>query len=223
MTVNISEKNIINNLFNLIDNGLDSNFENFSFEVKTLNDKLISKAKETHETTTSKPRDNINLRKFLQPKIHYIELKEEIPKKYNENEKRNYFMNFFEKNKNNEEYIDENGEYILENKEDKKEEEEQKESSEEDDDIEDKETKIQNENLKKIEQYKSQLYKEQRAESDEILLDYISNFVNIKVKYFSHLKPFQIEKYFKRRSFFVYKIKKNKINNNNIIIIKSKR
>ena len=40
---NISEKNIINNLFNLIDNGLDLNYTKFSNDVKVINDKLILK------------------------------------------------------------------------------------------------------------------------------------------------------------------------------------
>ena len=67
-------------MFNLIDNGLDSNFINFSKEVKTINDKLISKAKEIHETTTSKPRENINLRKFLFHKIYHKPIKKNIIK-----------------------------------------------------------------------------------------------------------------------------------------------
>ena len=72
-TIDISEKNIINNLCNLIDNGLNTKFEKFSSEVKILNDKFILKAKETHDTKGSKPRDLINIRRFLEPKIKYIE------------------------------------------------------------------------------------------------------------------------------------------------------
>ena len=48
--IDISEKNIINNLFNLIDNVLSLPFEKFAFEVKNFNDKLILKAKETHNS-----------------------------------------------------------------------------------------------------------------------------------------------------------------------------
>ena len=42
---NIFEKNIINNIFNLIDTGLESNFSKFKKEVKAFNDELISKSK----------------------------------------------------------------------------------------------------------------------------------------------------------------------------------
>jgi aminopeptidase C len=48
--IDISEKNIINNLFNLIDKVLSLPFEKFAFEVKNFNDKLILKAKETHNS-----------------------------------------------------------------------------------------------------------------------------------------------------------------------------
>jgi aminopeptidase C len=48
--IDISEKNIINNLFNLIDNVLSLPFEKFAFEVKNFNNKLILKAKETHNS-----------------------------------------------------------------------------------------------------------------------------------------------------------------------------
>ena len=79
---NIYEKNIINNIFNLIDTGLQSNFNKFKKVIKSFNDKLISKSKESHETTNSKPRDNINLRKFLYHNIHYVKLPLELKKKF---------------------------------------------------------------------------------------------------------------------------------------------
>ena len=50
--------------------------------IKSFNDKLISKSKESHETTNSKPRDNINLRKFLYHNIHYVKLPLELKKKF---------------------------------------------------------------------------------------------------------------------------------------------
>ena len=79
---NIYEKNIVNDVFNLIDEGLDSNYNKFKKEIKSVNDKLISKSKESHETTTSKPRDNINLRKFLDHTIHSLKLPYEVKAKF---------------------------------------------------------------------------------------------------------------------------------------------
>ncbi len=78
--INISEKNILNNIFNIIDNGLENNFETFIKNIKIINDKLITKAKEIHDSTQSKPKENINLRKFLYHKIKFLELKSEIGK-----------------------------------------------------------------------------------------------------------------------------------------------
>lgn len=85
---NINEKNIINNIFNLIDSGLDSNFKTFIKEIITINDKLISKTKEIQDNKTNIPKDNINIRRFLTPNITFLDhdlsqkgIKRFIPKK----------------------------------------------------------------------------------------------------------------------------------------------
>ena len=175
--VNISEKNIINNVFNLIDNGLDSNFINFSKEVKTINDKLISKAKEIHETTTSKPRENINLRKFLFHKIYHKPIK-----KISSNVKEKRYYKFFERE-------NERDEVLLKS-------DEEKEKGEQNvDEIEDKDLILARENIKKIEKYRRQLENESNIIGDEIINDYIDNFLNLKKKYFSHFQYFDINKY----------------------------
>ena len=175
--VNISEKNIINNVFNLIDIGLDSNFLIFSKEVKTINDKLISKAKEIHETTTSKPRENINLRKFLYHKIYHKTLKGLPPD------------------------LKDNKTYKFEDLEEEREElplktnEEEKENENNIEEIEDKDLILARENIKKIDKYRRQLEFESNFNGDEIINDYVDNFLNLKSKYFSHLQFFDINKY----------------------------
>ncbi len=175
--VNISEKNIINNVFNLIDNGLDSNFLIFSKEVKTINDKLISKAKEIHETTTSKPRENINLRKFLYHKIYHKTLKGLPPD------------------------LKDSKIYKFEDLEEEREElplktnEEEKENENNVEEIEDKDLILARENIKKIDKYRRQLEFESNFNGDEIINDYVDNFLNLKSKYFSHLQFFDINKY----------------------------
>ena len=203
--IDISEKNIINNLFNLIDNGLSSPFEKFGSEVKNFNDKLILKAKETHDSKGSKPRDLINLRRFLEPKIKYIDLNTIAS-----NEGINHFMHETDINtahnskykaaktinnnntKNalatsNEEYVDK-------------------------DELTDKD------NIEKINFYKRQRNYESRVVSDIVMDDYVNNFIALKRTYFSHLKPFKSEEY----KFSLEKKKKAVLDFNRMVKIKEK-
>ena len=177
---NIYEKNIVNDVFNLIDEGLDSNYNKFKKEIKSVNDKLISKSKESHETTTSKPRDNINLRRFLFHNIHCLKtpfevrkkfkpiiknnkIKDNISQKLSSGMKRNMPMKKGEKGKQG--LI--NGDEPLE-----------------DEQIEDKESLEKIENIRLINEYKEQLNSEKDVENDSILEDYIDNFTKLKKKIF---------------------------------------
>ena len=188
---NIFEKNIVNDVFNLIDEGLDSNYNRFKKEVKSVNDKLITKSKESHETTTSKPRDNINLRRFLFHNIHCLKtpfevrkkfkpiiknnkIKDNISQKLSSGMKRNMPMKKGEKGKQG--LI--NGDEPLE-----------------DEQIEDKESLEKIENIRLINEYKEQLNSEKDVENDSILEDYIDNFTKLKKKYFRHLQEFQVDNY----------------------------
>ena len=216
---NISEKNIINNLFNLIDNGLDLNFEKFSNEVKVINDKLILKTKEIHENTTNSPKDNINLRKFLYHKINYINssdleepLKRFIPKKINSN-------NFKEKYKLKKKDAILDSPKLLKKKNKNKlntnltkanknyEENENYEEEEEDEEI-----KTKKECINLIKTYKLKLEDEKKVYSDNVLEDYVNNFMKLKEDYFQHLQQFEVDSYS-----FETEYKKKEVLNYNII------
>ena len=181
---NISEKNILNNLSKIIDLGLDSNNSNFSKNVKIMNDKLISKSKESHETTTSKPRDNISLRRFLYHNIYSLKLPFEVKKKFKPIVKRDESKYYIipktrvrEKGKQGMESDDENDESI------------------EEEENEDKESLEKMENIRLINEYKDILNYEKEVENDSILEDYIDNFSKVKKIYFKHLQQIQVEKY----------------------------
>ena len=189
---NIFEKNIVNDVFNLIDEGLDSNYNRFKKEVKSVNDKLISKSKESHETTTSKPRDNINLRRFLTHNIHSLKLPFEVKKRFkpvikNNKNKDNisqkissgmkrYMPNMKKGEKGKQGLI--NGEEVLE-----------------EDQMEDKESLEKIENIRLINEYKEILNSEKDVENDNILEDYIDNFSKLRKKYFKHLQEIQVDNY----------------------------
>ena len=185
---NIFEKNIINNIFNLIDQGLDSNYNKFKKELKSFNDKLISKSKESHETTSSKPRENINLRKFLYHNIHNMKLPLEIKKKFKPVRKMKSLKdNFSQKRsveKRNMQKKGEKGNKGLINNE-----------GGDENQIEDKESLEKIENLRLINEYRDQLFSEKDVPEDPILNDYIDNFSKLRKKYFKHLKEFQVDNY----------------------------
>ena len=188
---NIYEKNIVNDIFNLIDEGLDSDYNKFKKEVKAVNDKLISKSKESHETTTSKPRDNINLRRFLFHNVHYIKMSYEMKKKFkpviksnkikdNNSQKasmgKRNMPNMKKGDKGKQGFI--NGEEGLE-----------------DEQTEDKESLEKIENIRLISEYKEQLNAEKDVDNDNVLMDYIDNFTKLKKKYFRHLQEFQVDNF----------------------------
>ena len=187
---NIFEKNIINNIFNLIDTGLESNFSKFKKEVKAFNDELISKSKESHETTTSKPRDNINLRKFLYHNIHKAELSKEVKKKFKPLKKsKSLIDNISQKlsmDKRNMQNLKkgEKGNKGLINSDEG-----------EEDQIEDKESLEKLENIRILYEYREKLLTEKDVDKDEVLEDYIKNFAEMRKKYFKHLKEFQVDEY----------------------------
>jgi hypothetical protein len=181
----IFEKNIVNNIFNLIDEGLDSNYSRFKKEVKAVNDKLLSKSKESHENTSSKARDNINLRRFLEHKIYSIKRPSKICKKfsYKKNKmKENLSQNTSAGKKDVAKKADKNGQGLI-NGESVIDNEQPKENKEEID------------NMKEIDKYKKQLEEEDGVETDPILDDYIENFLKIKKDYFGHLQEFQVENF----------------------------
>ena len=190
---NIFEKNIVNDVFNIIDKGLDSNYLRFKKEVKLVNDKLVSKSKESHETTTSKPRDNINLRRFLYHNIHSLKLPIEVKKKFKPSIKNNKLkdnlsqkisvgmkksMPNIKKGEKGKQGFQSGDEAL------------------EEDQIEDKESLEKIENIRIINEYKEQLNAEKDVENDNILEDYIENFTKLRRKYFGHLQQFQVESYF---------------------------
>ena len=201
---NISEKNIINNLFNLIDNGLDLNFNNFSNEVKVINDKLILKTKEIHENTTNSPKDNINLRKFLYHKINFMNssllertITRFIPQKISSiNKERNKIKkhtltsskNLKKKNKikTNDNNMSKMSKSNLN---------EDNENLEEDEEEEDEEQKIKMEYINLIKSFKFKLDDEKNVDSDLILEDYVNNFMSLKENYFPHLQQFEVDNY----------------------------
>ena len=216
---NIFEKNIINNIFNLIDTGLESNFSKFKKEVKSFNDKLISKSKESHETTVSKPRDNINLRKFLYNNIHTLKLPTEVKKKFKPLKKlRSLKDNFSQKlsiekrNMQNLKKGEKGNKGLINSDEDQ------------DEQVEDKESLEKIENIRLINQYKEQLNAERDVENDPILEDYIDNFSEIRKKYFKHLRLFQVDIYNFSDDKEKDEIERNKIINfNNLSKIKEKQ
>ena len=190
---NIFEKNIVNDVFNIIDKGLDSNYSKFKKEVKLVNDKLVSKSKESHETTTSKPRDNISLRRFLYHNIHSLKLPIEVKKKFKPAIKNNKLkdnlsqkisvgmkksMPNIKKGEKGKQGFQSGDEAL------------------EEDQIEDKESLEKIENIRIINEYKEQLNAEKDVENDNILEDYIENFTKLRRKYFGHLQQFQVESYF---------------------------
>lgn len=204
-TIDISEKNIINNLCNLIDNGLNTKFEKFSSEVKILNDKFILKAKETHDTKGSKPRDLINIRRFLEPKIKYIEFtRGNEQHDFNEEMDKTFVLR-------------EENEIPIKRKEVIQNPQVTQVGAQEE--VEDKDDLMDKENIIKIKEYRELLEKEKKVHIDEILNDYVSNFMELKKKYFAHLKPFKIEDY----KFSVEKEKQEVIDFNKTVKIREKQ
>ena len=201
---NIYEKNIINNIFNLIDTGLQSNFNKFKKVVKSFNDKLISKSKESHETTTSKPRDNINLRKFLYHNIHSVKFSHELKKKFKPLKKlKSLKDNISQKlsiEKRNMQKKGEKGNKDLINSD----EEEQQQAD-------DSESFEKLENIRLIKEYRDQLNEEKEVDNDPILDDYIDNFTEMRKKYFKHLKIFQVDNYKFSKDKEKDEIKRNRI------------
>ena len=206
--IDISEKNIINNLFNLIDNGLSSPFEKFASEVKNFNDKLILKAKETHDSKGSKPRDLINLRRFLEPKIKYIDLNT-----ITFNEGINHFIHETDINT-----IHNNNKYKVTKTLNNNNNSNMKNVSSSNDEYVDKDELMDKDNIEKINFYKRQRDYESRVVSDIVMDDYINNFITLKRAYFSHLKPFKIEEY----KFSLEKEKKAVLDFNKTVKIKEK-
>ena len=204
---NISEKNIINNLFNLIDNGLDLNFTSFCNEVKVINDKLILKTKENHENTNNSPKDNINLRRFLKHKINFISpnaldkvLIRFIPKKINSvyykdksKFKKKSTLNASNKSSKKKNKMGNNQNHNNLNRMSKNSQKEENEIMEEDE--EDEETKKKKEYINLIKMYKVKLDDEKRVYTDIVLEDYVNNFITLKEKYFPHLQQFDIDSY----------------------------
>ena len=215
---NIYEKNIINNIFNLIDTGLQSNFNKFKKVVKSFNDKLISKSKESHETTTSKPRDNINLRKFLYHNIHTVKFSHELKKKFKplkkmKSLKDNISQKLSIEKRNMQKKGDKSNNKGLINSE---EEEEQQ-----GDDSESLEKMV---NIRLIKEYRDQLNEEKEVDNDTILDDYIDNFTEVRKKYFKHLQLFQVDIYNFSNDKEKDEIRRNKIINfNNYSIMKEKQ
>ena len=217
---NISEKNIINNLFNLIDNGLDLNYNKFCSEVKVINDKLILKTKEIHENTTNSPKDNINLRRFLHQKIIFIDssllektLKrfkpekiESIYKDKNKYKKKKVIGSSKATNKKKNK-IASNNNISKMSKNNNNEENENYEEEEEDE-----EQKIKTEYINLIKNYKLKLDNEKKVDSDYILENYVTNFMRLKEKYFPHLTQFEVDSYS-----FDTEFKKKEVLNYNII------
>ena len=216
---NISEKNIINNLFNLIDNGLDLNFSTFSNNVRVINDKLILTTKEIHENTTNSPKDNINLRRFLQHKINFMNFaildktpKRFIPKKINYNINKKFELkkkttlnlkkNQKKKNKNIQHQNNN-----INNRNNQNEENENVEEEEEDEEI-----KKKREFFNLIKLYKMRLDDEKNVNTDLILEDYVINFIKLKENYFKHLQQFDVENYS-----YETDLKKKEVLNYNII------
>ena len=188
---NIFEKNIVNDVFNLIDEGLDSDYNKFKKEVKAVNDKLISKSKESHETTTSKPRDNINLRRFLYHNIHSRVLPYEVKQKFKPSNKNN-------KTKDNvSQKVSGGMKRNMQNKKGDKGKQGLINGDEplEDEQIEDKESQEKIENIRLIREYQEQLNEEIKVDNDIVLEDYIDNFINLRKKYFKHLQEFQVDNF----------------------------
>ena len=190
---NIYEKNIVNDIFNLIDEGLDSNFNKFKKEVKSVNDKLVSKSKELHETNPSiKLRENINLRRFLYHNVHSIKISTQVKKKFKPAQKNNKIKDNIsqkvsvemKKNMPNMKKGEKGKQGLING-----------EENLDEDQIEDKESLEKIENIRLINEYKDQLKAENDVENDDVLKDYIDNFTNLKKNYFRHLQEFQVDNY----------------------------
>ena len=194
---NIHEKNVINSIINLINIGLDSNFAVFSRGVKAINEKLITKTKEMSEIKNNSPKDNINLRKFLYHNITYFnfELSEKVKKRNNkkvifEDEKSIKLTGKKIKSSINKEIntkyninniIDEDAELELE-------EENQKLKS-----LKEKKDCISEiKKYKKILDEEKYIFQNDKNESDEILDNYVDNFLKLKDKYFWHMQKFDM-------------------------------
>ena len=194
---NIHEKNVINSIINLINIGLDSNFAVFSRGVKAINEKLITKTKEMSEIKNNSPKDNINLRKFLYHNITYFnfELSEKVKKRNNkkvifEDEKSIKLTGKKLKSSINKEIntkyninniIDEDAELELE-------EENQKLKS-----LKEKKDCISEiKKYKKILDEEKYIFQNDKNESDEILDNYVDNFLKLKDKYFWHMQKFDM-------------------------------
>ena len=195
--INISEKNIINNIFNLIDTGLDSNFSSFCNDVKIMNDKLIAKMKEIHETTNNHAKENINIRRFLNPELTFLNyefkgtnLKKLIHKKINYNEEKaklNANSKSKKKNKINN-YNDIDSKYNKVNN--------INNITNEENEIEEEDIEMAVLNEKKecfnyIKIYKNILDYENNVSNDLVLDNYVHNFLSLKEKYFWHLQKFE--------------------------------
>ena len=229
---NITEKNIINNLFNLIDNGLDLNFANFSNEVKVINDKLIFKTKEIHENTTNSPKDNINLRRFLYHKINFLNtsvfaktIKRFLPKRktlssIHKSRKKNSSKTLKKKksskniNTDNDNNINNNINNLNRKSIASQNEENEKAEEEEEDD----ELRKKKEAINLIKSFKLQLEDEKKVSYDEVLEDYVDNFIKLKENYFPHLQQFEVDSF----SFNSDLQKKEVLNYNIISKIKEK-
>ena len=214
---NIYEKNIINNIFNLIDTGLQSNFNKFKKVIKSFNDKLISKSKESHETTNSKPRDNINLRKFLYHNIHYVKLPLELKKKFKPLKKMKSLKdNISQKLSMEKRNMQKKGEKANKGLINSDEEDEQQGD--------DSESLEKLENIRLINEYKHLLNDEKDVQNDPILDDYIDNFTEVRKRYFKHLQIFQVDIYNFSDDKEKDEIRRNKIINfNKYSIMKEKQ
>ena len=196
--INISEKNIINNIFNLIDTGLDSSYALFSHDVKVINDKLISKTKEIHESTSNYPRDNINLRRFLEHKISFLPLEslqqnikrfsqEELHRNITKKKLAKKKLNKFKENNNDIINKSNKGSNINNINNINNEENEMDEEDEKIWNIKEKRALFDDKNY-----YKIILEEEKKVNSDIVLENYVKNYMNLKEKYFWHLKQFDM-------------------------------
>ena len=196
--VNISEKNTINSIINLINRGLDSNYTVFSRGVKAINEKLISKTKEMNEIKNNSPKDNINLRKFLYHNITFFnfELSEKVKKRNSKKVKFEEVKSVKLKYSINDD-IDNDDEYNINN------------IIDEEIDIEEENNKLKDlkekkECISEIKKYKKMLDEEKyifqndknEVESDDVLENYVDNFMSLKNKYFWHLQKFDLKKKF---------------------------
>ena len=194
---NIHEKNVINSIINLINFGLDSNYTLFTRGVKAINEKLISKTKEMNEIKNNSPKDNINLRRFLYHNITFFNFEPSEKAK-----KRNNKKVIFEDEKSIKlpgkklkpsKNKDINTKYNINNIID-----EEAELEEENQKL--KSLKEKKDCVSEIKKYKKILDEEKyifqndknEVETDEILDNYVDNFIKLKDKYFWHMQKFDM-------------------------------